>query len=43
LQIIAVDIFGNTSSVQSETYIIDTEAPAVAADIPGGFTTPHKV
>ena len=37
LQFITMDFFGNTSSVQSETYIIDTEAPAVAADISTGL------
>jgi PKD repeat protein len=31
-----VDIFGNTSPVQSETYTIDTEAPTVAANLTSG-------
>jgi PKD repeat protein len=36
LRFIAVDIFGNTSPVQSETYTIDTEAPTVAANLTSG-------
>jgi PKD repeat protein/methionine-rich copper-binding protein CopC len=42
LQFIAVDLFGNTSPVQTETYTIDSEAPAVAADITGGLFNTSK-
>ncbi|NYB25879.1 MAG: chitobiase/beta-hexosaminidase C-terminal domain-containing protein [Methanobacteriaceae archaeon] len=42
LQFIAVDLFGNTSPVQTETYTIDSQAPTVAADITGGLFNTSK-
>jgi hypothetical protein len=37
LEFLAVDLAGNTSSVQAETYVIDSEAPTTGA-IPAGGT-----